>query len=228
MITKLNKISRVFEERLLANNIRGYAVTLEFTKLHEQELTVARFSNNDCRTDAISFQLTMHNEPICLSEDTVVYVNIRRSDMEQVFQGCQIIDRENGIVMLKLMTKSIMQKGECTLEVVIVPSERERLISPKIIYTVYDSLDANNEQNPTEDEIGIINGLVGEILNLNADITFNEQKRKVNEKERIAAEIQREEKFALFEQLADAKLKDIDMVLITNEEIDEMLADILG
>ena len=40
MITKLNKISRVFEERLLANNIRGYAVTLEFTKLHEQELTL--------------------------------------------------------------------------------------------------------------------------------------------------------------------------------------------
>lgn len=199
MVTKLNKISRVFEQRLLANNIRGYAVTMEFTDLHEETLTKARFAIGDCKTAAISFQLLMSGEPIKLEEGCAVYVNILRPDKQQLFQSCEILDAELGIVMLKLKVQSMMYKGECTLEVVVIPSAQERLISPKILYTVYDSLEMNNRE-PDEDEIGIINGMIGEFINLKAELTANEKVRKENEKNRVEAENLREQAEALRQQ----------------------------
>lgn len=228
MIVKLNEITKSFEDRLLANNIRGYALALEFTKLQNIETTDARFSNNDYRTDAITMQLLIHDEPIRLEEGTVVYVNIRKPDSTQVFQGCNIIDADNGIVMLRLMRKSLNLKGECTLEVVVVPSEDEKLVSPKIIYTVYDSLDGSNDTEIDEDQTGIINGLVGEILNLAHDLRKEELKRDKNEKDRLLSETNRVQTYNQLVELTKKAIADIDMVRITNEEIDEIFAEIIG
>lgn len=220
MIKKLNEISEVFEKRLVSNNIRGYAVTMNLENLHEKIKTDARFSSGDINTGAISIQLLLNGEPVILEENMLVYANIETGRRNNIYQSCQIIDLELGIVMLNLKTQAMLDAGEHTLEIVVQASEDEKLISPKLIYEVFESLDSQHH-DPAENEASLATQLISEVAVTNANIQSQENIRVSNEEVRVANELVRQQKMQQSLDLYN------NQIVISNAEIDTIIANAL-
>lgn len=225
MIKRLNEISDVFEQRLQTNNIRGYAISLDLEKLDNTLATEAKFAVGDINTAMISAQLNLNGAPVQLEEDTVVYVNIEtpESDFavsEYLYQTCEILDKDLGIVLLRLKTQAMSNEGVHRLEYVIQPSEQEKLISPKITYEVFKSLDSNQAE-PAEDEIGIVNSIIAEVVGTNNQIQDQEKERAINESARIENDKLREQKLQQTMEIYRTQ------VVITDSEIDTIIENAL-
>lgn len=221
MIKKLNKISKVFEQRLQNNNIRGYAISLDLEKLDNILSTQAKFAVGDINTAVISTQLNLNGDPIQLEDDTLVYVNIETPEGYYLYQTCEVLDRSLGIVLIKLKTQAMNLEGLHKLEYVIQPSVEEKLISPKISYEVYESLDSNQTE-PAEDEIGVVSALISEVVTTNNNIKEQEKIRQTNEVARIENDNLREQK--LQETIEIYR----NQIIITNNEIDNIIANALA
>lgn len=220
MIKKLNKISEVFEQRLRTNNIRGYAISLDLEKLDNTLTTEAKFAVGDINTGVISAQLNLNGSPVQLEDDTLVYVNIETPEKDYLYQSCEILDRNLGIVLLNLKTQAMNIQGTHRLEYVIQPSEEEKLISPKISYEVFESLDSNHRE-VAEDEIGIVSTLIREVAGTNNMIQEQEKNRVTNEEARIENDILREQK--LQETIEIYR----NQIIITDSEIDTIISNAL-
>ena len=225
MIKKLNEISEVFEQRLLTNNIRGYAVTLDLEKLNETLTTEARFAVGDINTGVISAQLRLNGEPVVLAEDTLVYANIETPAIdfafsEYLYQTCEVLDGNLGIVLLRFKTQAMKNEGIHRLEYVIQPSDQEKLISPKIKYEVFESLDSHQSE-PAEDEIGVATALISEVAGTNVTIQTQEEIRVANETARIENDKLREQKLQETMEIYRTQ------VVISTEEIDTIIANAL-
>lgn len=220
MIKRLNEISEVFEQRLITNNIRGYAVTLNLEKLHETISAEARFAVGDINTGVISFQLKLNGQPIVLNSGTVVYANIETPYRDYLYQTCEILDASLGVVVLNLKTQSMKEEGIHRLEIVIQASEEEKLISPKVTYEVFESLDSY-QSIPSEDEIGIVQALISEVSGTNNTIQNNEDIREQNEAIRIENEAIRQRKLQETIDIYN------NQIVITSSEIDAIIANAL-
>lgn len=225
MIKKLNEISEVFEQRLLTNNIRGYAVTLDLEKLNETLTTEARFAVGDINTGVISAQLRLNGEPVVLAEDTLVYANIETpatdfAFSEYLYQTCEVLDGNLGIVLLRFKTQAMKNEGIHRLEYVIQPSDQEKLISPKIKYEVFESLDSHQNE-PAEDEIGVATALISEVAGTNVTIQAQEEIRVANETARIENDKLREQKLQETMEIYRTQ------VVISTAEIDTIIANAL-
>lgn len=225
MIKKLNEISQAFEQRLLANSIRGYAITLDLEKLNETLSTEAKFAVGDINTGVISAQLRLNGEPVVLSDDVIVYVNIATPETDMSFskylyQTCEILDGNLGIVLLRLKTQAMSENGVHKLEYVIQHSEQEKLISPKVKYEVFESLDSNHSE-PAENEIGIASALISEVSGTNIRIQAEEEVRVANEIARIENDKLREQKLQETMEIYRTQ------IVITESEIDTIIANAL-
>lgn len=169
MVLKLNNISKTFEQNLIRNNIRGYALTLEFESIDKEVDTDAKFSRGDLNTSVVAVQLMFRGEPIVLEENTNVYANIARTDGKIFTNDCEILDAQNGCILISFKTQSIGSVGVNRFEIVLKHSDMEKLISPKVKYTVYQAIDS--ELNfPAEDEISVLDGLINNVKTLQKEV----------------------------------------------------------
>ena len=169
MLKIIGEANASYINALEHNNVRGYALTLNLERLHETMTTECRFASGDINTGSISFQLLLQGEPVVIDENTVVYVNIETPYMTYLYQTCMVLDGDLGVVVLNLKSQAMKDIGEHRLEVVIQKSEESKLITPKITYEVFESLDIR-QTTPAEDEIGIVNGLISEVAVTNNSI----------------------------------------------------------
>lgn len=219
MIKKLNEISVAFEQRLITNNIRGYALTLELEKLNTTLDTQARFAVGDINTAVITAQFKLNGEVVVLDENTVVYANIE-TPAGVIYQTSEVLDGNLGIVLLKLKTQAMKFAGVHKLEFVIQASEEEKLITPKVNYEVFESLDSQ-QTTPSEDEINVATALIAEVAGTNAKIQSQEETRIQNEEARIANDIIREQKL---QETIDIYRGQI---VMSNAEIDTIISNAL-
>lgn len=219
MIKKLNEISKAFEQRLISNNIRGYALTLDLEKLNATLDTQARFAVGDINTAVITAQFKLNGEVVVLDENTIIYANIE-TPAGVLYQTCDILDGDLGIVLLKLKTQAMKFGGVHTLEFVIQASEEEKLITPQVNYEVFESLDSK-QTTPSEDEIGIATALIAEVAVTNVKIQSQEEVRVQNEEARIANDVMREQKLQETMEVYRGQ------IVISNAEIDTIISNAL-
>ena len=110
--------------------------------------------------------------------------------------------------------------GEHRREVVIQKSEESKLITPKITYEVFESLDIR-QTTPAEDEIGIVNGLISEVAVTNNSIQNQESVREANEEIRKLNEAERERKIQETINIYNSQ------IVISESEIDTIIANAL-
>lgn len=220
MVEKLNEISEVFRHRLETNNIRGYAVTLNMQELDQTLKSTAKFAEGDINTGVISFQLILNNESLHLDESALIYANIKTPDENLLYQTCDVVDREEGIVLLRLKTQSMKEVGTHQLELVIRASDEEKMISPSLYYEVYESLDSNHAL-PSENEIGVVTALINEVGITNATIRTQEELRVFNEETRVANEEIREKKMQDYIEVYN------NQITIPDSEIDSIIRNAL-
>ena len=146
MIQKLCNISASFGELLKQNNVRGYATEIEFSDLNINFNSKAKFSQMDCNTDSIAIQLKNEATPMILTEETVIYANIKKPDGKIVTNPVDILDKLTGTVILRLKSQSLDCVGTYSCELVLKFKDGAKLISPKLNYDVFESYDTNNNE----------------------------------------------------------------------------------
>ena len=137
MLRELNTLSTEFRRILEYNNIRGYALSLEFNTLNKTIKTNAHFSSSDINSSVLAVQLLNYKNPIILEESSIVYANIERADGTVTTNKCTILDYENGAVLVWLNQLAIEIIGTCKLELVVRHSDNTKLVSPKVSYKVF-------------------------------------------------------------------------------------------
>ena len=166
----LGNISEQFNKALEANNIRGYALELEFQNIGTEFSSDMKFARGELNTNAIAIQLMMGGLPIIINEDTNVYANVGRADGTTLTNECETLEGENGIVLLKFKSQSINIQGSNRFEIVLKHSDEEKLISPKIKFDVYETFDSALNF-PAEDEISVLDGLINNVNNLQVEVS---------------------------------------------------------
>ena len=106
-------------------------------------------------------------------------VEILKPDNTKVIQNCEIIDEENGIVVIDLTSQCLSAIGEVVCELVI-QSGTQVLYSPRITYTVVDNL-FDEVDFVSTDEYPILNQLIEKVKN----VEKNETTRVENEEQRV-------------------------------------------
>ena len=220
MLKIIGEANASYINALEHNNVRGYALTLNLEKLHETMQTECRFASGDINTGSISFQLLLHGEPVVIDENTVVYVNIETPYMSYLYQTCMVLDGDLGVVVLNLKSQAMKDIGEHRLEIVIQSSEESKLITPKITYEVFETLDIR-QTTPAEDEIGIVNALISEVVGTNVSIQNQESVRDANEEIRKLNEAERERKIQETINIYNSQ------IVISESEIDTIIANAL-
>ena len=220
MLKIIGEANASYINALEHNNVRGYALTLNLEKLHETMQTECRFASGDINTGSISFQLLLHGQPVVIDENTVVYVNIETPYMSYLYQTCMVLDGDLGVVVSNLKSQAMNDIGEHRLEIVIQSSEESKLITPKITYEVFETLDIR-QTTPAEDEIGIVNGLISEVAVTNNSIQNQESVREANEEIRKLNEAERERKIQETINIYNSQ------IVISESEIDTIIANAL-
>ena len=124
------------------------------------------------------------------------------------------------LLVLNLKSQAMKDIGEHRLEIVIQSSEESKLITPKITYEVFETLDIR-QTTPAEDEIGIVNGLISEVAVTNNSIQNQESVREANEEIRKLNEAERERKIQETINVYNSQ------IVISESEIDTIIANAL-
>lgn len=246
MLKELNALSTEFRRILEYNNIRGYALSLEFNVLNKTIKTNAHFSSSDVNSSALAVQLLNYDNPIILEESSIVYANVERADGTIITNQCTILDYESGAIIVWLNQLATEVIGTCKLEIVVRHSGNIKIVSPKISYKVFQSIDAFIEE-PLEEEIRIIDLMIDEVVELKKSVVATNTSISEEEAKRIQAESKREASIKTLEARVDNKIneasthisnleKKIDdkitqysiATLITNSEIDEIISNALN
>lgn len=220
MLKIIEEANQSYINALESNGVRGYALTLNLEDLHETPTTKCRFASGDINTGSISFQLMLYGEPVRIDETSVVYANIETTYRQYLHQTCFVLDKDLGIVVVNLKSQAMKEVGEHQLELVIQASEDSKLITPKIIYEVFETLDSK-QTTPAEDEIGIVNGLITEVAGTNNLIQNQEVIRESNEEVRKSNEAERQRKIQETIDIYNSQ------IVITESEIDSIISNAL-
>lgn len=208
MIKALNTLNQDFYNVLEYNSIRGYAISLDFNSLSKTLNTQAYFSQSDINTSMIAIQLLNDKNPIILDESSIVYANIERADGTVVTNKCTIVDASIGAILISFSTLANEIAGTNMFEIVVRHAGNFKLVSPKVSYKIYDSIDYYYNE-PTDEEVNVIDVLVDEVVSLkntviNTNTIINEE---MNERELI--EQSRQESEAIRELQESARQSSI-------------------
>lgn len=197
MLKELNPISYEFKRTLEHNNIRGCAMTLEFSNLGKTIKTEAKFTSGDINTSLIAIQLLNGGSPIVLDESSVVYANIVRADGTLVTNKVVVIDGSIGAVALHLNQLATEVVGTAVVDITVRHLENKKIVSPKFSFRVFETND-NLYETPDDTEVNVIDVLVDEVVMLknniiatNNSIEIDSQERKLIEAEYDAKEAER-------------------------------------
>lgn len=198
MIKALNTLNQDFYNVLEYNSIRGYAISLDFNSLSKTLNTQAYFSQSDINTSMIAIQLLNDKNPIILDESSIVYANIERADGTVVTNKCTIVDASIGAILISFSTLANEIAGTNMFEIVVRHAGNFKLVSPKVSYKIYDSIDYYYNE-PTDEEVNVIDVLVDEVVSLkntviNTNTIINEEmiERELIEQSRQESEAIRE------------------------------------
>lgn len=213
MLKEINPISREFERRLECNNIRGYAMSLEFSNLGKVVKTNAKFTTSDRNTSIIAIQLINNGSPIILEESTVLYANVVRPDGTLVTNKCVVLDGSIGAILVPFNALVMEIEGTLTMDITLNHLSNEKIVSPKLSFKIFGSNDTFYEQ-PDDSEVNILDVLIDEVvslknsvINTSNTIVQDSEERKVieaeydaKEAERRTQEIQRQESIKEMEE----------------------------
>lgn len=205
MIREINIINRDFREVLERNNVRGFALSLEFKTLSKVLKTNAEFSVSDINTNILAIQLLNNGSPIVIEESSIIYANIERADGTVVTNKCEVVDGSIGAILVKFSKLSNEIVGTNKLEIVVCHTNNEKIVSPKLSYKTFQTIESYYE-SPEQDHVDVLDILVDEvttlknnIINTNSTLEQEIAERKViynqfdeAEKERVSNEIERQ------------------------------------
>lgn len=199
---KLNDSNLELEQIIRQNDMRGYYITIEFDSLDRLIETSAKFSINDFNTSMLTFQLMFKGKVIKLKEDTEVIAVVKQPSGTIQSQICKIVDLDLGIGYIKFNKALLDQIGINYLEIAIKnKDEISVLTSPKILFSVYDSLSNNNINDDTDEDVlpqeqvETLLSLMSKVSELNTNVTIAENIRINNENIRIQNEVARIKEF---------------------------------
>lgn len=196
MIKNLNELRQDFRDVLELNNIRGYALSLEFNNLSRTIKTSAQFTQSDINTSVISVQLINEGAPIVLEKSTLVYVNVKRNDNTTCRNECTVLDGNTGAIVISFNQKSTEIVGATEFEVVIISKGNKKLLSPKVAYKVFESIDAFSEV-PTPEDVKIVDIMLNEVVELKESVVVTNETIAREMIERNIIEANREKAEAL-------------------------------
>lgn len=199
---QLNDSNLELEQIIRQNDMRGYYITVEFDSLDRLIETSAKFSINDFNTAMLTFQLIFKGKAIKLKEDTEVIAVVKQPNGTIQSQVCKIVDLELSIGYIKFNKALLDQRGINYLEIVIKSKDNTSILtSPKILFSVYDTLlnsnindDTNSDVLPQE-QVETLLSLISKVSDLNTKVTIAENIRINNENTRIQNEIARIKEF---------------------------------
>ncbi|MFR2314932.1 BppU family phage baseplate upper protein, partial [Terrisporobacter sp.] len=169
------------------NLLRGKYITVNMNSLNEKINSKAIFNQKDVETAVILCKLEMENT-VDLT-DCDVRVEILKPDDTKVVKECEIVDKQNGLVVIDLSSQCLAAIGEVVCELVI-QYETQVLYSPRITYTVVDNL-FDEVDYVSVDEYPILNQLIEKVREVEKELDTLETKVEENETTRIENEAQR-------------------------------------
>lgn len=169
MIREINPINLEFKKSLEYNNIRGYAMSLEFGGLNKIIKTNAKFSVGDRNTSIIAIQLLNNGSPIILEEYTLIYANVERPDGTLVANKCKILEGDIGAILISLNALTMEYSGTLTMDITLRYNNKKKLVSPKLSFNLYDSNDVHYVE-PDDSEVNVLDILVDEVVTLKESV----------------------------------------------------------
>lgn len=148
--------------------IRGYSLELDFGDITQVVETDMVFSNGDLNTNIIEFDLKQDGQVIQLDAAATVHATVLRTDGNVVIYPGEIMDASGGKVKI-ILHHSARTPGIEYMELVVSNTKTTKLISPRISYTVIDSLD-NLAQSLPNIQTGLLDMLIRECKELKKDI----------------------------------------------------------
>ena len=194
MLRELNTISLEFKRSLEHNNIRGYAISLDFNNLGKIIKTTAKFTSGDRNTSIIAIQLLNNGHPIILEESTILYANVERPDGTLVTNKCEVLDGSIGAILVPLNALTMEIEGTPIMDITLRHLGNEKIVSPKISFKIYESNDTFYDQ-PEDSEVNVLDVLVDEVVALKNSVinTNNTILQEAEERKVIEAEYDKEE-----------------------------------
>lgn len=197
MLKEINSIGLEFRRSLEKNNIRGYAMSLEFESLGKTMTTKAKFASGDRNSSFLAIQLLNNGSPIILEEDMIIYANVARPDSTLITNKCQILDGEIGAILVAFSPVVMEVSGTHVMDITLRYSDDKKTISPKLSFNVFQSNDSSYKE-PDESEVNILDVLVKEVITLKESvidvgdrIIQESEERKVIEAENDLKEAER-------------------------------------
>lgn len=202
MIREINVISSGFREVLERNNVRGFALSLEFNTLSKVIKTNAEFSVSDINTNMFAIQLLNNGSPIVIEESSILYVNVERADGTIVTNKCEVIDGEIGAILIKFSKLSNEIVGTNRLEVVVIHTNNEKIVSPRVSYKTFQSIDSYYEY-PDQESVDVLDILVDEVVSLKNSVinTNSTLEQEMAERQLVYAQINEAEQLRISNEL---------------------------
>ena len=223
MIREINVISSGFREVLERNNVRGFALSLEFNTLSKVIKTNAEFSVSDINTNMFAIQLLNNGSPIVIEESSILYVNVERADGTIVTNKCEVIDGKIGAILIKFSKLSNEIVGTNRLEVVVMHTNNEKIVSPRVSYKTFQSIDSYYDY-PDQEDVDVLDVLVDEVVELKNSVinTNSTLEQEMAERQLVYAQINEAEQLRISNELkrqeSHESIKATEELITTKEE----------
>ena len=172
MNTNLDTRILELEKTLERNNLRGYALIVDFESLEKTFTTGAKFSTGDVASNSLVIQLLNNKEVIVLDKNDAVYILVKKPTGDIVYLPCDILNGEQGIIITKLDVNSVSESGIYEFDITITNGKDYKMVSPRMSYNTYENIGKVLE-DPSGEKVTILDTLIAEV---NTAKKFNQEK----------------------------------------------------
>ena len=172
MSNNLNTMALELEKVIEKNNLRGYALIVDFESLDKTLETDAKFSTGDIASNSLIIQLLNNQEVIILDKNDAVYILVKNPKGDIVYLPCDILDGDLGIIVTKLDTNSVSESGLYEFDITITNGKDYKMVSPRMSYNTYENIGKVLE-DPSGEKVTILDTLIAEV---NTTKKFNQEK----------------------------------------------------
>ena len=172
MNTNLDTRILELEKTLERNNLRGYALIVDFESLEKTFTTGAKFSTGDVASNSLVVQLLNNKEVIVLDKNDAVYILVKKPTGDIVYLPCDILNGEQGIIITKLDVNSVSESGIYEFDITITNGKDYKMVSPRMSYNTYENIGKVLE-DPSGEKVTILDTLISEV---NTAKKFNQEK----------------------------------------------------